>query len=126
MRLKKNNNINSNICSNDSNEREEIMAQSNVVRIDEVLENSKYYTLEEAREVIRAEAEFEQRRIAAEKERENAERKYFFKQKSAGVAMAGLAAASVLLTKDATAAFVLVPVGIFTFFTRMRIFAFGR
>lgn len=102
------------------------MAQSNVVRIDEFTENTRYYTLEEAREVIRAEAEFEQRRMAAEKEREAAERRYFFKQKSAGVVIAGLAAASVLFTKDATAAFVLAPVGIFTFFTKMRVFAFGR
>lgn len=97
------------------------MAQSSVVRIDEYTECRKYFTIEEAREVIRAEAEFEQRRKEAERARLKEERKYFFKQKLAGTGIAAIAAATFFVTGDATASLIIAPIGLFAMFTKSRV-----
>ena len=80
-----------------------------------------YYTLEEAREILREEAR--QKRLARQK-REEEKREifiYFLKQKMMGIALIVISILiPILLDGDATASLITLPLGLYLLFTKER------
>lgn len=85
-----------------------------------------YYTLEQAREILKQEAlEKQMAKEKRDKERK-AKRKekflYFLKQKLIGVVLVIIAIASpIMLDGDATASLFILPMGLYTIFTKERV-----
>lgn len=81
-----------------------------------------YYTLEQAREIIREEDRQKAIRKAECKARRKAERIYYIKQKLMGLAAVCVAiACPLLLDGDATASLFMLPLGLYALFTKEKI-----
>ena len=84
-----------------------------------------YYTLEEAREIIREENRQKALRRAERKARRKAKIIYYIKQKLAGLTMAGIGVACpFLLDGDATFSLIALPLGLFLLFTKEKVMDF--
>ena len=84
-----------------------------------------YYTLEQAREIIAEENRQKAIRRAERKARRKAEKLYYIKQKFLGLAAVGIAiACPLLLDGDATASIIMLPLGIYTLFTKEKVMMF--
>ena len=81
-----------------------------------------YYTLEQAREIIREENRQKAIRRAERKARQKAEKIYYIKQKLMGLVAVGVAiACPLLLDGDATASLIMLPLGLYALFTKEKI-----
>ena len=81
-----------------------------------------YYTLEEAREILREEAR--QKRLARQKREEEKRKRffYFLKQKMMGIALIIISILiPILLDGDATASLLFLPLGIYVLFTKKKV-----
>ena len=81
-----------------------------------------YYTLDQAREILREEAR--QKRIARQKREAKRKAKtiYFLKQKMIGIALIIISILiPILLDGDATASLLFLPLGIYVLFTKERV-----
>ena len=88
-----------------------------------------YYTLAEAREILREEARQKrlarQKREAKRKARQRERFLYYLKQKSIGLIFVGLAILTpILLDGDATASLIFLPFGVWLFFTKEMVIEF--
>ena len=84
-----------------------------------------YYTLEQAREIIREEERQKAIRRAERKARRRAETIYYIKQKLIGLAAVGISVASpLLLDGDATISVLMLPLGIFLMVTKEKVCMF--
>ena len=80
-----------------------------------------YYTLEQAREIIREEDRQKAIRRAERKTRRKAERIYYIMQKLMGLAAVGISVTSpLLLDGDATISILMMPLGIFLMVTKEK------
>lgn len=89
----------------------------------------EYYTLDQAREILREEARQKrlarQKREAKRKARQRERFLYYLKQKSIGLLSIGLAILTpILLDGDATASLIFLPVGLWLLFTKERVMNF--
>ena len=81
-----------------------------------------YYTLDQAREILREEAR--QKRIARQKREAKRKAKtiYFLKQKMIGIALIIISILiPILLDGDATASLLFLPLGIYVLFTKEKV-----
>lgn len=81
-----------------------------------------YYTLDEAREILREEAR--QKRLARQKREEEKKERflYFLKQKMMGIAMIILSILiPIVCDGDATASLITLPLGLFILFTKEKV-----
>ena len=81
-----------------------------------------YYTLDQAREILREEAR--QKRLAIQKREAKRKAKtiYFLKQKMMGIALIIISILiPILLDGDATASLLFLPLGIYVLFTKERV-----
>ena len=84
-----------------------------------------YYTLEQAREIIREENRLKAIRRAERKARRKAERIYYIKQKLSGLIMAAIGIFTpFLLDGDATFSLIALPLGLFLVFTKEKVMMF--
>ena len=84
-----------------------------------------YYTLEQAREIIREENRQKAIRRAERKARRKAEVIYYIKQKLMGLVAVGISVASpLLLYGDATISLIMLPLGIFLMITKEKVMMF--
>lgn len=89
--------------------------------------DSQYYTLEEAREIIRKEKREAARRKAEERVYKRQEMLYYFKQKCIGLVLAGLGVlCTFLMDGDATVSLVLVPLGLSVFLSKEKMCVFSE
>ena len=95
----------------------------NRISIDEaqetLLAGNTYYTLDEAREILREEAR--QKRLARQKKEEEKRERffYFLKQKMMGVALIIISILIPIISDgDATAILITLPLGLFLLFTK--------
>ena len=81
-----------------------------------------YYTLEQAREIIREENRQKAIRRAERKARRKAEAIYYIKQKLSGLTMAAIGIFTpFLLDGDATFSLIALPLGLFLVFTKEKV-----
>lgn len=84
-----------------------------------------YYTLEQAREIIKEENRQKAIRRAERNARRKAERIYYIKQKLLGLCMVVLGVAiPFVMDGDATASLIVLPIGIYALFTKEKIYTF--
>ena len=84
-----------------------------------------YYTLDQAREIIREENRQKTIRMAERKARKKAETIYYIKQKLSGLTMATVGIiAPILLDGDATFSLIALPIGIWIMFTKEKVMMF--
>ena len=84
-----------------------------------------YYTLEQAREIIREENRQKAIRRAERKARRKAERIYYIKQKLAGLTLAAIGILIPFVCDgDATASILILPLGLFLMFTKEKVMMF--
>ena len=84
-----------------------------------------YYTLEQAREIIREENRQKAIKRAERKARRKAEVIYYIKQKLMGLVAVGISVASpLLLYGDATISLIMLPLGIFLMITKEKVMMF--
>ena len=84
-----------------------------------------YYTLEQAREIIKEENRQKAIRRAERKARRKAERLYCIKQKLSGLTMAAIGIFTpFLLDGDATFSLFALPLGIYLLFTKEKVMMF--
>lgn len=84
-----------------------------------------YYTLEQAREIIREENRQKAIRREERKARRKAERIYYVKQKLSGLTLAAIGILIPFICDgDATASVLLVPLGLYILFTREKVMDF--
>ena len=84
-----------------------------------------YYTLEQAREIIREENRQKAIRRAERKARKRKELAYYIKQKLSGLTMAAIGIFTpILLDGDATFSLIALPLGIYLLFTKEKIMMF--
>lgn len=86
-----------------------------------------YYTLEEARAIIREEKREAARRKAEERVYKRQEMLYYFKQKCIGLALTGLGVlCPFLMDGDATVSLVIVPLGLSVLFSKEKMCIFSE
>ena len=84
-----------------------------------------YYTLEQAREIIREENRQKAIKRAERKARRNAEKSYYIKQKLSGLTMAAIGIfIPFLLDGDATFSLIALPLGLYLLFTKEKVMMF--
>lgn len=84
-----------------------------------------YYTLEQAREIIKEENRQKAIRRAERKAQRKAERIYYIKQKLSGLTMAAIGIITpFLLDGDATFSLITLPLGLFLVFTKEKVMMF--
>lgn len=84
-----------------------------------------YYTLEQAREIIKEENRQKAIKRAKRKMQRKAETIYYIKQKLIGLAVVGLSVANpLLLDGDATISVLMLPLGIFLMATKEKVMMF--
>ena len=84
-----------------------------------------YYTLEQAREIIREENRQKAIKRAEHKARRKAETIYYIKQKLSGLALAAIGIITpILLDGDATFSIIALPLGIWIMFTKEKVMMF--
>lgn len=84
-----------------------------------------YYTLEQAREIIKEENRQKAIRRAERKARRKAEKIYYIKQKLSGLTMAAIGIFTpFLLDGDATFSLIALPLGLFLVFTKEKVMMF--
>lgn len=84
-----------------------------------------YYTLEQAREIIREENRQKAIKRAERKARRKAEKIYYIKQKLSGLTMAAIGIFTpFFLDGDATISLIALPLGLFLMFTKEKVMMF--
>ena len=84
-----------------------------------------YYTLDQAREIIREENRQKTIRMAERKARKKAETIYYIKQKLSGLTMASIGIITpILLDGDVTFSLIALPLGIWLMFTKKKVMIF--
>jgi hypothetical protein len=84
-----------------------------------------YYTLEQAREIIREEEKQKAIRRAERKARRKAEKIYYIKQKLSGLIMAAIGILIPFVADgDATASILILPLGLYLLFTKEKVMMF--
>ena len=84
-----------------------------------------YYTLDQARKIIREENRQKAIRRAERKAKRKAEKIYYIKQKLMGLASVGISVVSpLLLDGDATISLIMLPLGIFLMATKEKVCMF--
>ena len=84
-----------------------------------------YYTLDQAREIIREENRQKAIKRAERKARRKAETIYYIKQKLSGLALAAIGIITpILLDGDATFSIIALPLGIWLLFTKEKVMMF--
>ena len=83
-----------------------------------------YYTLEQAREIIREENRQKAIKRAERKARRKAEAIYYIKQKLAALTLALVSIASIFIDYDIIVCVFLLPIAIYIFFTKEKVCMF--
>lgn len=84
-----------------------------------------YYTLEQAREIIREENRQKAIRRAERKARRKAEKIYYIKQKLSGLILAAIGILTPFVCDgDATASIIVLPLGLYLVFTKEKVMMF--
>ena len=84
-----------------------------------------YYTLDQAREIIREEKKQKTIRMAERKARKKAETIYYIKQKLSGLTMTAVGIITpILLDGDATFSLIALPLGTWLLFTKEKVMMF--
>ena len=94
------------------------------MRQSQIVATYDYYTLEQAREVIREENRQKAIKRAERKARRKAERIYYIKQKLSGLIMAAIGILTPFLCGDVTFSLIALPLGLILMFTKEKVMMF--